>query len=69
MSVQKLWALKLRNGAEVEAALFHDRSLGEATCEIAVRAAHAEDDIAISFATAVRNALDRAGVVAIEQET
>jgi hypothetical protein len=69
MSVKKLWARKLKDGAEVRAALFHDHRLGEATAEISVKAAHAEDDLAIKLAGAVRDALDARGAEAIEQES
>jgi hypothetical protein len=59
----------LRDGSEIAATLFHDRSLGEATAEISVRAAHSEDDLAISLANAIRKALGERGAVPIEQET
>jgi hypothetical protein len=56
----------MRGGAEVAATLFHDRSLKEATCEIAVRGAH-EDEIAVSFANAICKALDQRGAVPIKE--
>jgi hypothetical protein len=55
MSPRKLWQRSF-NGAEIEACLWHDHSLGEATCEIAVKAAHS-DDLAVSFANTIRKAL------------
>jgi hypothetical protein len=69
MSVKKLWARKLKDGAEISAALFHDHRLGEATAEITVKAAQAEDDLAIKLADGVRNALDQHGAVPIEEPT
>jgi hypothetical protein len=66
MAVQKLWARKLTDGAEVAATLFHDRGLGVATAEIEVRSAHGEDDIALSFASAILRALDERGAVPLE---
>jgi hypothetical protein len=65
MPVQKLWARKLRDGAEIAATLFHDRALSEATCEISVRAAHAEDTLAVSLADAIKSALDKRGATPI----
>jgi hypothetical protein len=61
MSPRLLWQQRLASGADIVATLFHDRSLGEATAEISVRAAYAEDQLAIKLADAVRSALD-AGV-------
>jgi hypothetical protein len=66
MAVQKLWARKMRDGAEIAATLFHDRSLGEATAEISVRSAHAEDDLAIRLVEGVKNALDQTGAEPLE---
>jgi hypothetical protein len=68
MGPRKLWQRRLAD-AEISACLWHDRSLKEATCELSVRAAYAEDDFAISLATAVCKALDERGAVPIEQET
>jgi hypothetical protein len=54
-----LWSRTLRDGAQVEACLWHDRALAECTVEISVRCARAEDTFATKIADAVRNALDR----------
>jgi hypothetical protein len=63
--MQRLWARKMKDGAEISAALFHDRSLGVATAEIEVRSAHGEGDLATRLADAVRCALDERGAVPI----
>jgi hypothetical protein len=69
MAMQRLWARKMKDGAEIAATLFHDRSLGEATAEISVRACHAEGDLAVRLADAVKTALDQRGAIPLEQET
>jgi hypothetical protein len=53
----------MKDGAEIEAALFYDSSLGEATLEVTVREANAEDILATSLGDALRNALDACGAV------
>jgi hypothetical protein len=65
MAMQKLWARKMKDGAEIAATLFHDRSLKECTCEIAVSGTCAEDTLATSIADAVRAALDARGATPI----
>jgi hypothetical protein len=66
MPPRKLWQRRLADGSEVEACLWHDRSLGEATCEIEVRAPTHSDDLAANIANAICRALDERGAVPIE---
>jgi hypothetical protein len=54
MAVRKLWQRRLTDGAEISAALFHDREEREATAEITVRSAHAEDALATQLADAIK---------------
>jgi hypothetical protein len=61
MAVRKLWQRKLTDGSEVAACLWHDSALSEATIELSVRAAHAEDTLAANIADAIRVALDERG--------
>jgi hypothetical protein len=65
---RQLWTRTLRDGAEVEACLWHDRALNEATVEISVRCARAEDTFATKIADAVRNAIDRGEAVKARSE-
>jgi hypothetical protein len=65
MSPTKLWQRKLVDGAEVEACLWHDADLAEATVELSVRAAHSEDTLAVSLANAIKSALDERGAIPI----
>jgi hypothetical protein len=69
MPPKRLWQRRLADGSEVAATLFFDHALNEATAEIAVVRATHSDDLAISFATAIRNALDERGAVPLAQET
>jgi hypothetical protein len=66
MSVRKLWSRRLRDGAEVEAVLFFDKSLSEATVEITVRTSNG-DALAVNIANAVRKALDNSGAVSMDE--
>jgi hypothetical protein len=65
--VRKLFALKLRDGPEVHAAVFFDHEEGEAVLEVSVRACQAEDAVAEKLGTALRNALDKQGATPIEE--
>jgi hypothetical protein len=66
MSPRKLWQRRLADGSEVAATLFHDRTLNEATAEFAISGTHSED-VAVSFANAIRKAIDERGATPIEE--
>jgi hypothetical protein len=68
VSVRRLWALKLREGPEVIANLFYDASVGDATLELTIRAAHAEDITATEIATQLKNVLEQQGAVEMQRE-
>jgi hypothetical protein len=56
----KLWQRRLRDGAEVRAALQYDGGVG-AVITLTVRSAHAEDTLALGLADELRKLLDREG--------
>jgi hypothetical protein len=58
MPARKLWSRSLCDGEKVEATLWHDRELHEATVELSVFAAHGEDTLAVRIADAIKNAID-----------
>jgi hypothetical protein len=66
-AVQKLWQRRLTDGSQVEACLWHDSALSEATIELCIRAVVA-DTLATNMADAIKVALDERGAVPIEQE-
>ena len=68
MAPLRLWQRRLADGGQVEACLWPDLSLGETTCEIAVKAEHS-DDLALRLADQLRCSLDAGGAVPLEQET
>jgi hypothetical protein len=61
VTIRRLWALKLSEGPEVIANLFYDPDDDDATLEITVKAAHAEDIEAIKLSDIVRDSLDAQG--------
>ncbi len=60
-TVRKLWRRKRADGAEIDAVLFYHSALGEATVELTVRSAHAQDAIAEGLAADVLATLDMQG--------
>jgi hypothetical protein len=60
MPAHKLWSRRLRDGAQVRAVLEYDAGTG-ATITLTVRSAHAEDQVGLALADALRAQLDREG--------
>jgi hypothetical protein len=59
--VRRLWRRVRRDGAQIDATLWWNNSLGEACVELTVRSAHATDTLAESLASGVLAALDAEG--------
>jgi hypothetical protein len=67
VTVRRLWSRKLPDGPEVIAHLFFDASVGDATLELTIKAAHAEDLIATEIGDALRKVLDEQGATEIRE--
>jgi hypothetical protein len=63
----KLWQRKLRDGAQVSAALEYDAGVG-AVITLTVASAHAEDTLALGLADAVRKLIERDGAVPLKED-
>ena len=59
--VRRLWRRVRPDGAQIEATLWFNNSLGQACVEIEVACAHASDTLAESLAKGVREGLDADG--------
>lgn len=59
--VTKLWRRVRPDGAQIEATLWFNNSLGQACVEIEVACAHAADTLAQTLAEGVREGLDADG--------
>jgi hypothetical protein len=66
--VRRLWRRVRRDGAQIDATLWWNNSLGQACVEIEVRSAHATDSLAESLAEGVLRGLDAEGATEPEED-